>query len=271
MSKKKLFNKLSQGLIEYPIGRAKKKCSLGTLIPIDYSKAFEYYTLSASHGNRIAQFRLADLYFQGLGVEKDEQTAIKMYSDVITDSDHFSCYLSEMYQTGKNGLQDFSKAVEYNKQVKGFNYGYALRNCGILYEYGSGVEQSYEKALQCYNEATQYRNKGAFFSLGLMYYHGRGVDRNYEEALSCFTQIAGGIPRASNSYVYVESRKCENEDQLTHEYSMQDETPITGEAHYYLGVMYKNGLGTEVNQQRANTHFQTASDYYHLGDRMVLG
>jgi TPR repeat protein len=271
MSKDELLNKLSQGLIEYPIGKTKKKGTLGTLVPVDYSKAFEYYTLSASNKNRIAQFRLADLYFQGLGVERDENAAIEMYSNVITDQNHLSCYLSQMYQTGKNKSQEFEKAAEYNKQVNGISYADAIRDRGILYEYGDSLEQSYEKAIECYKEATQFRHRGALFSLGLMYYYGKGVDRDYGEALNYFSQLASGLPGAFNSYVYVESKDCENENQPNHEYSMQDETPITGEAHYYLGVMYQNGLGTEVNQQRANHHFQVASDYYHLGYRMILG
>jgi hypothetical protein len=114
----------------------------------DLNEAIRLYTLSANQGHPGAQCNLGNIYSDGLGVEKDLNEAIRLYT------------LSA-------------------------NQGFAAAQCnlGNMYETGQGVEKDLNEAIRLYKLAAHQKNAVAQYTLGNMYKTGQGVEINLPEAL----------------------------------------------------------------------------------------
>lgn len=84
----------------------------------DYSKAIEWYTKAAEHGEPAAMHNLALMYYKGEG------TTI-----------------------------DYSKFFEWEMKAAEADIDVAMYNIGICYDWGVGVSKDYEKALEWYGKA----------------------------------------------------------------------------------------------------------------------
>jgi TPR repeat protein len=97
----------------------------------NYSKALEYYLLSAEQNNAFAQLYLGLMYNNGIGVE-----------------------------------QNYSKALEYYHLSAKQNNSDAQNYIGDMYYYGYGVEQNYSKALEYFLLSAEQNNLMAQMMLG---------------------------------------------------------------------------------------------------------
>lgn len=109
---------------------------------------------------------------------------------------------------------------------------YTEYRIGKMYNAGLGTELDYEKAAQWFTPAAAEGrskngegNKYAQYSLGGLYYKGNGVAQNYETALHLYQKSdAQDFPYAS----------------------------------YELAKMYRNGIGTAKDENKAGEHFKKA-------------
>lgn len=84
----------------------------------DYDKAFDWYEKSAKQGNADAQNSLAECYLNGVGVEQDYTKAIEWFTKAAEQDDTQSqYYLGKIYYDGDRVAQDFSKAVYWLKKA----------------------------------------------------------------------------------------------------------------------------------------------------------
>lgn len=97
------------------------RCNNGTP---EYEKAFRYYTFGAANGVFESIYKLADMYRNGYGVPKSEETAFRLVA----------MYYEEIDSQFRNGSDDGPYA------------DVALR-MGSMYLHGQGVEQDPEAAL----------------------------------------------------------------------------------------------------------------------------
>ena len=100
-------------------------------------EAVKFHRLYAEQGVVNAQFRLAQMYYEGLGVEQDYKEAVKWFRLVAEQGD-----------------------------------AEAQRSLGEMYHEGLGVEQDYKEAVKWYRLAAEQRNEGAEVNLAIMYDEG---------------------------------------------------------------------------------------------------
>lgn len=118
----------------------------------------------------------------------------------------------------QKALAGFQKAASTEKKPAYFQY-----RVGKMYSMGYGVEQDYLEAARWYERAVQHDNYPfAAYALGCLYLRGQGVEKEESHALELFLTAA------------------EHEKQ-PNAYSM-----------YELGKMYRKGVGTEIDETKAD-------------------
>lgn len=139
------------------------RCSLKQ----DYRKAAEYYLLAFAKINQmtreqsqILKFNLANFYREGLGVSKDIERAIELYT-----------VLSEEVPIGTSVIDSWV----------------AL---GHIYYFGNGVEPNLETALKFYQMAADKGDEHAQVNLGEAYLTGRGMPQDNKKAFELFRMAA---------------------------------------------------------------------------------
>ena len=129
---------------------------------------------SAKSGDANAQFRLHELYMQGLSVE-----------------------------------QDYVAALEWVRKSAAQGHTLAEFNLGLMYAHGLGVEQDFKEAVAWFRRAAEKENADAQYSLGISYVNGDGVPQDYTQAFKWFMLAADqGLAEAqwSMSVIYYEGQ-----------------------------------------------------------------
>ena len=121
----------------------------------DYPSALKELQPLAEKGDARAQFHLAELYSNGIGVAMDEKLAVSWYQ--------------------KSAAQ---------------GYVGAQTMLGIMYENGAGTQLDYKKAASWYRKAAEQNDPLAQSLLGAMYVEGLGMAVNLVQALKWFTLAA---------------------------------------------------------------------------------
>ena len=175
-----------------------------------------------------AQFKLAQCYQNGKGVEKDFSTAVEYYQKASGQNYANAQFnLGDMYEYGKGVEKDFKKAVEYYQKAADQNYAQAQKSLGFMYEYGKGVEKDFKKAVKYYQKAADQNYAQAQFNLGLMYKSGKGVEKDFSKAVEYYQKAA------DQNYANAQNN---------------------------LGLMYEYGEGVEKNKLKGVVLIQKAAD-----------
>ncbi len=236
-------------------------------VPMDLSKAAEWYEKAADLGNVPAQMKIAAMYEHGWGVEPDLKKAAKWYTKAAESGDAAAQrLLGDLHYYGwwgiienKNtALQWYLRAAEQGERhsqrkvaeigdCKNRVYWYekaarqgdkqAQYHLGWMYEKEAGVEQDYVKAYAWYSMAAHKGYSYAMLSLGHMYEEGLGVDKNSREAVRYYGMAA----RMGLS-----------------------------EAQFMYGVMFENGWGVDKNNSEAIYWYNKAADRGHRGAKFCL-
>lgn len=122
----------------------------------DYVTAFEKWNKAAFEGIADAQFNMALLYANGLGVEQDERKALGWYLRAAEQG-----HVEAQYNAGD--MLFFGRGVFSSKQdarywwEKAANQGYApaLHNLAVIYAYGHGVTVDHRQALVLWQKAAE--------------------------------------------------------------------------------------------------------------------
>jgi TPR repeat protein len=235
----------------------------------NYDIALRYFK-KASKANAYAQAQLGYMYLNSIGVEQDHGEAVRWHSIVENSYIGDSRYCrSKIYHCDQNGMQDFSKALKlYQEELEYFDFDNelpsnsdALQGIGLLYEYGDGVNQDFKKALEYYGRSASYKHMAAYYSIGLLNYYGKGVDRNYKEALLWFRKVTNSTLDRENLHVSIDENGDDAEDvtgSSKRTYSLQPESRIYGEAHYYIGLMHNSGFFVDQDKEVAQNYFKMA-------------
>jgi TPR repeat protein len=169
-------------------------------------------------------------------------------------------------------MQDFSKALKlYQEELEYIDFANeppsnsdTLRSIGLLYEYVDGVTQDFQKASKYYGSSASHENMAAYYNIGLLNYYGKGIDQNYKEVLLWFTKLTNSKPGPNKLHVFIEENSDHTKDMTgspKRTYSLQSESRIYGEAHYYIGLMYKNSYFVNQDEDRAQSYFKMAYIY----------
>lgn len=130
--------------------------ALGKSSPENYQLAYQWYTKAADQGSGYAQFMLAELLRQGLGIEKNIDKAIMMYqiSDTHEQSEA-NMTLVFLYLFDKEFANNDEHALEILRSPKYMKHKVALYYLAYMYGFGRGVEKDRSYAQQLLNQSCQ--------------------------------------------------------------------------------------------------------------------
>ena len=209
---------------------------------------------SAEQGDAKAQYNLGVCYYNGNGVEKDYQEAVKWWRKAAEQGDAKAQY-----------------------------------NLGVCYSNGDGVEKDYQEAVKWYRKAAEQGIAVAQFNLGLCYDYGNGIPRNKIEAYIWYVLSS----KNRNDYVNKNIKRLESEfgkEQFSevqfrlgaYFYSKKDYQEAVkwyrkaaeqgdAEAQFYLGLCYSNGDGVAKDLKEAAKWWRKAAEQGEAAAQYNLG
>ncbi len=130
----------------------------------------------------------------------------------------------------KNSKIDYKK-VEYYALKIANNDSYSSFYLGQIYSNGGhGVEKDYAKAFYWWNNGARLGDSDCYDNLGWSYINGNGVNQNFKKAYESFKNA-----------INIDS---------TDAY-----------AHYYVALMFKDGLHVKANRDSLKYYLQKAKDF----------
>ncbi|MFR1185633.1 MAG: MobP3 family relaxase [Ruminococcus sp.] len=230
----------------------------------DFQKAEQLLLTESKSGNVLAIHDLGKLHSTDKLGAKDEEKSLRYYSEA---------------------LKGFLEVEPSSKKLK----PYVQYRIGKMYCYGSGTEQNYQKAFEWFERSAKQKNKFAQFSLANLYYYGNGVERDLSQAFLWYQKSsAQGQPYASYAVAQMYSKGeyvTENEDTVQRYYKaalsgflkLESKDQADDNLYYKLGSMFKKGLGTDINMDKAIDYFKRSEEMnnknglYEYGKVLLLG
>ncbi len=162
-----------------------------------YKVALSHFRPLAEQGNHTtAQMSLAQMYWQGIGVEKNFKQAVHWFKQASDLGDiRADGYLGEAYLTGPEGIRDYGKAKALFKKLTAkpnAMYNEAAFKLGSMAGMGLGGPKDIQEAKTWFNLATYsgIPHPGALHSLGVIHYQGLDGGQDFKKARKYFKQAA---------------------------------------------------------------------------------
>lgn len=247
----------------------------------DFKKAEQLLLSESKSGNVLAIHDLGKLYSTDKLGAKDEEKSFAFYQEALQgfmeiepDSDYMFPYEPK-----------FKGQVMKPADMR----SYVWYRIGKMHCYGLGTEQDYEKAFQWFLKSSQEGHKFAQYSLANLYYYGNGVEKDLSQAFLWYQKSASqGQPYASYAAAQMYSKGeyvAENKETAQRYYKaalsgfleLESKDQADDNLFYKIGVMYKNGLGTEADISKAIDYFKRSAEMnnknglYEYGNALIQG
>ena len=264
---------LLPGLAGAAIGAALALCTVFCIRAFQPNAAAKYFS-AATRGKASAQYKLAECYVNGRGVDTSDTEAAKWYRKAAEQGHVEAEYaLGECLYTARGVKQDYDEAGKwYRKAAEQGHVGaqYAMGRC---FYYGHGVDSlSREEAVKWYRKAAERGYADAQYSLGYSYQWGFGVKKDLDVAKNWYLKAAGqgnGIAQNSLGLLYEVQLKDSLEAVKWYRKAAEQGN---AEAQRNLGRSYENAVGLDRDMSAAASWLLKAAEQgdlwsqYHLGD-----
>lgn len=152
---------------------------------------FERNLRLAEKGDADAQYNLGVFYYNGEGVHRNYEEAVKWWGKAA-EQRHVEAeyYLGVCSYNGWGVYKSFVGAVKWWRKAAMQGSVNAQYNLGSCYEKGEGVTQNHDEAEKWYRKAAEQGDVDAQRHLGYIYYWGEGVTKNYSEAVKWWRKAA---------------------------------------------------------------------------------
>lgn len=173
----------------YALAQLGRMYQSGLGVDRSISEAIRYYRLAIKEdndGSESAEYSLALLYADGLGVPKDEKVAIKLMTDAANRGHMEACEAIELY--------------DLRKQAKSGNIECAVKLGKRLLQ-GEGVNYSPKEAVVWLKRASDSHNAEAMYLLGNIYISGKMVKKNTSMGIRLLVKSASAGNRESQELV----------------------------------------------------------------------
>ncbi|RHZ79874.1 hypothetical protein Glove_140g80 [Diversispora epigaea] len=225
---------------------------IGTVV--DYQMAFKFFSLAANEtidtsfsislslmklyniNKELSTFSLANMYLDGIGVEKNTKKAFQIY-----------CKLAD-----KGSL-------------------IALNMIAFCYDNGFGVEKNEERAFELYLQSAEKENIVAQSNLSVCYEYRTG-DKTKAFQWSTKSALAGNIEAMySVGYFYDNGICVGNDKKEAFKWYLKAAEKGHTSAQFNLGIYYANGYGINDNQVKAFEWFKKAAENSDVNGQYRLG
>ncbi|RIA84526.1 hypothetical protein C1645_412851 [Glomus cerebriforme] len=146
-------------------------------------KALELYQKATNLGNDLAQFKLAKMYMDGIGVSKNYDKTFELSKKLAKN---YSCGINLLgccYVRGIGTHIDLQKAFELYQRAADLGNLQGISNLGNCYKEGFGTDINIQKAFELYQKAANSGNDVAQYNLALMYENGNGIKKDIDNAI----------------------------------------------------------------------------------------
>ena len=247
-------------------------------------EAARWFRMAADQENVIAQVKLADMYWYGVGVPKDYYEAVTWYRKaaqqeqipVLGKSSRRAAQdaLGTAYMKGVGAPQNDLEAIKWFMKAADKSDPVKENNLGCMYRDGKGVAQSDTEAVKFFCKSAAKGNGDAQCSLGGMYCAGRGVKQNFTEAVRWFRKSAeqgNAWGQCNLGIMYREGKGVTQSD--TEAVSWYRKSAEQGNAwgQCNLGCMYRDGKGVTQSDFEAVNWFFLSAKQNNANGQFCLG
>ena len=230
----------------------------------DFKKAGQLLLSESQRGNVLADYDLGKLYSTDKLGERNEEMSVAKYT---------------------RALQGFLRIEPNSKKLK----PYVQYRIGKMFCYGLGTEQDYQKAFEWFERSAKQKNKFAQFSLANLYYYGNGVEKDLSQAFLWYQKSsAQGQPYASYAVaqMYSKGEYVSQGGETAQRYykaalsgflELESKEQADDNLYYKLGSMFKKGLGTDIDMDRAIDYFKRSAEMnnknglFEYGKALLIG
>jgi len=160
--------------------------------------AFSHFATAASLGSQRGKHQFAYCFQHGIGVDKDEERAVKIYLEIVNaDPPNAAtlCQLGICFQIGIGVEADASRAVRYYERAVLMGHTDAMFNLAYCLRYGLGTPVDYKRAYELYYRLAELGDPQGMKLLGNCMSAGIGTVKDENGALEWFR-------RSSESDIY---------------------------------------------------------------------
>lgn len=236
----------------------------------DYEKAEQLLIKEADSGNVLAVHDLGKLYSTEKLGSKNEEKSFEYYREALNG-------FTEIEPNA-----DFMVPYEnvYQKPVD--MRSYIWYRIGKMHCYGLGTEQNYAQAFGWFLKSAEEGNKFGQYTLGNLYYYGNGTDKDLSQAFQWYMKSAEqGQPYASYSIaqMYNKGEYVSKDENQAHEYykqaltgflELESKDQADDNLYYKLGSMFKKGLGTDIDMDKAIDYFKRSAEMNNTNAKRTL-
>lgn len=240
----------------------------------DFKKAEQILLSESKSGNVLAIHDLGKLYSTDKLGAKDEDKSFAYYQEA----------LQGFIQIEPDSDFMFPYEPKYEGQIMkpADMRSYVWYRIGKMHCYGLGTEQDHERAFEWFLKSATKGNKFAQYCLANLYYYGNGVEKDLSQAFLWYQKSSSqGQPYASYAVAQMYSKGeyvTENEDIAQRYYKaalsgflkLESKGQADDNLYYKLGSMFKKGLGTDVDMDRAIDYFKRSAELGNKNAKRVL-
>lgn len=236
----------------------------------DFEKSEQLLIAEADSGNVLAIHDLGKLHSTEKLGSKNEEKSFEYYREA----------LNGFTEIEPNADFVFPYESDYQKPVD--MRSYIWYRIGKMHCYGLGIQQDYEKAFEWFLKSAKEGNKFAQYSLGNLYYYGNGTDKDLSQAFQWYMKSSSqGQPYASYSIaqMYNKGEYVSKDENQAHEYykqaltgflELESKDQADDNLFYKMGTMYKNGLGTDIDMDKAINYFMRSAELNNTNAKRTL-
>lgn len=152
-------------------------------VEINYPEAFKYYSMAAAQHNSVGMNNLGSMYYGGIGVHRDINTAVKLFKEAAKAGNieaatnlGFILISSSSEKNKQNAIPYFEMAAQGGDNAAKFMLGYSLYT-------GKYSPKDYARAVPFIKESANAGFDEAQEVMAEIYIKGLGVPQNYSKAV----------------------------------------------------------------------------------------
>lgn len=146
-------------------------------------EAFKKYQELAEQGFVKSQEFLGWMYYEGCGIEKNDELAVRWLKTAFANGSISAAYrLGILYESRK----DYPSALDYYQRCAVADYAPGFVRLGGMYDAGKGLPQDFRQAKAMYARASERGNVNGLRRLGRSQWRGRAT-------VTFFERLAGLI------------------------------------------------------------------------------
>lgn len=186
----------------------------------NYDEALRWLLKSSAQGDAAAQYWLAKMYIEALGVERNHSEAARLMK--LSADQNYADAQAEyglMLFYGRGVSRNQPLAIDYWHPAAASGNVDAQFGLGLAYDEAMGTKRDYKQALNWYSKAAKQGDAQAQMNLAIMYQQGNGVIQDYSRAAALYLEAAeNGLADAQYSIglYYHQGRAFERNAVIAH-------------------------------------------------------